>query len=130
MSGRQRRDGFTLIEVMVALAILGTALYVLMETHYRALRMFDDTQTEVEQVNLMQQAVARAEMEVLAGNESGKGEFNKRYEGFAYSFQAQLVADERIPLFEVTVTLTAPTRETQTLLTYVYNLRGSDLAPR
>ena len=39
--------GFTLIEILVALALLGVTAAVLLDAHYGAMRLFADTRDEV-----------------------------------------------------------------------------------
>jgi prepilin-type N-terminal cleavage/methylation domain-containing protein len=46
VAGQQKSDGFTLIEIMIALAIIGTALTVLIHTvNYHATIMYENTLT-------------------------------------------------------------------------------------
>jgi len=116
-----RCGGFTLLEILVAVAILGTALLVLLEAHYVGVRLGVYAQEEVTMNNLLQQAVAQAEVEVLAGNAAGSGEFGARLEGFSYSFEAQQIGeDERVALFEVLVSVEGP-EETRAMTLYVYD---------
>jgi prepilin-type N-terminal cleavage/methylation domain-containing protein len=112
--------GFTLIEIMVALAILGTALFVLLEAHYGAMRLFSDAKDQVEVNNLLERALGVAETEVVAGSTSGNGDFGKRYPGFSYSYRADELGDTNQPgFYSVTVILQRPTDAVQmTLLVY------------
>ena len=49
--------GFTLIEILMALALLGTAAIVLLNAHYGAMRLFMDTRDEVVLEGFMEQAL-------------------------------------------------------------------------
>ncbi len=122
--------GFTLIEIMAALVILGTAVLVLLDTHYNALQLFDETREAIVMDSLMEWALGLAEVEVQAGNPEGSGDFGERYEGYAYSYSAVLPEDiEGVALYTVTVTVTAPDDE-RTLTMLVYNMGVSlDGAP-
>lgn len=60
-SSRAANAGFTLVEVMIALAVLGTAIFVLLETHYGSLRAQDTLRQEVQMRNLMSDAVGLAD---------------------------------------------------------------------
>ena len=102
--------GFTLIEVMVAVAILGSSLLILLETHYAALRLFNDAREETLMQQFLERVIGEAEVEVLAGNLSGSGDFGKRYPDYTYSFEATPAGeDEMVPLYDVTVTVEGPT---------------------
>ena len=111
MSAR-RSAGFTLAEVLVALSILGTALFVLIGAHQSAMRLQIEAETAVEQRQLLEGAVARAEVAVMTGSLSASGEFGPRYPGCGWSFDAQNVgSDTQVPLYQVTARLTTPDGE-------------------
>jgi prepilin-type N-terminal cleavage/methylation domain-containing protein len=99
--------GFTLIEVMVALAILGVSAMVLLDAHYNALRLHADTRDQVLAQQFLEEAVGQAEVQVMAGTLTGSGTFGKQYPDYSFSFSAQpFGAQQGIPLYEVVVTLT------------------------
>lgn len=89
MNGRSSQGGFTLPEIIAAMAILGTALLILMDAHYGALRLFADTSDEIFMQGLLERAMGEAEMEVVAGKLEGSGDFGKRYPDYKFSFTAQ-----------------------------------------
>ncbi len=98
------RRGFTLIEIVIALAILSTALFVLIQAHYGSLNLYEYSRDATLVNTLMRQAVGMAEVEVLAGNLTGGDEFGRRYPGYKYSFDAQPVGDDPgVMLYDVTV---------------------------
>lgn len=115
---RTRQAGFTLVEVMIALAVLGTAIFVLLETHYGALRAQDTLRDEVQMRNLMSQAIGLAELAVATAKLSDNQEFGRRYPGFSYAFEAQLVGESFPGLYDVLVRVEGPkeTRERQIYL--------------
>ena len=102
------RAGFTLLEVVVALAILGSAMYILLQTHLNALSAHDRQQSKVVLNHLMTQSLGRAELELAAGNLSGSDDFGDRWEGYAYEFDAQYFGESYPNLYEVTVRITTP----------------------
>lgn len=113
-----RTQGFTLIEIMVALAILSTALLVLLDGHYGAMSLFSATRDEVLMDGFLERALGQAEVEVLAGKASGTGDFGARYPDFTYAFSAQTVGSaqtgtttQESSLRQVTVTVSSPTEE-------------------
>jgi len=106
---RTRSAGFTLVEIMVALAIVGTALVVLLQAHYASQMLFDQAQQETLMQGFLEHAIGLAEAEVLAGRLSGSGDFGKRYPDYSYSFSAQQAGQsEMVPLYGVMVTVSGP----------------------
>ena len=86
--------GFTLVEVLVALAVLGGALFVLVNAHYTALHLHLMTQESVDERMLLESTVARAEMGVCQDELSGSGDF-----GPASAYATILIVSVLIPLF-------------------------------
>lgn len=110
LSKNARADaGFTLLEIVVALGILATAMVILIESHYGSLRIFDTAQDTLILDSFMEHAIGAAEPEVLSGTLEGDGDFGRRYLGYSYSFSAEAVNEEEMAgLFEVTVTVQGP----------------------
>lgn len=121
---RGGRAGFTLIEIVVAVSLLGGVMLVLLETHYRTLQLFDSAREHVLVRNFLSQAVGRAETEVLAGNLAGNGDFGKRYPDYAYSFEAQQTGQGFVLLYDVLVTVTDPEGESHEIVFMVYDPRS------
>lgn len=101
-------DGFTLMEVMVALVVLGAGLFLLLEMHYNALHGQNTLQDKVLIRNLMSEAMGMAEVEVTAGNLSGSDNFGRRYPDYTYAFDAEEVGVEFAGLYDVLLTLEGP----------------------
>jgi len=113
--------GFTLIEIVAALAVLGAALFVLLDAHYAAMRLHEATSEEVILRQLVETTVAKAEVAVLTGTLSETGDFGERYPDYEWSFDAALVGDdELILLYSVDVSVTGPL-EDRSLNFLVYN---------
>lgn len=91
------RNGFTLLEVMIALSILGSAMFLLMESQYGSLVLFSETQDAALMEILAQQGTSLAETEILAGEESGSGDFGEAYLGFTYDYTAVLIDEVEVP---------------------------------
>jgi prepilin-type N-terminal cleavage/methylation domain-containing protein len=131
-------DGFTLIEVLTALAILGVALFALLEAHYAALSLHALTDEEVVYREFVEMTAGRAETSVLQGTLSDSGDFGLRYPDYTWSFEAEeqepassegtgasfdtsIVPEGLIPLYRVTVTVTGPSQEQRSFEFYVFN---------
>lgn len=110
--------GFTLVEIMVAIAIIGTALLVLLDSHYAALNLFNTAREEVIMQSCIERATGEAEVQVLAGQLSGSGDFGKKFPDYSYSFTAQVSGQEYVPIYGVTVSVQGPleTKEVQMLV--------------
>ena len=114
--------GFTLIEIMVALMLLGIAAAVLLEAHYGALNLFVDARDAVQMDSFMESAIGQAELAVASGTLTGTGAFGKRFPDYTFSYAATPAGeDESIPLYQVTVTVTGPD-DTRTMMMMVYSL--------
>ena len=122
MRNARRDGGFTLIEIMAAVAILGTGLLVLLDAHYAALRLFNDTREAVLMQGFLERALGQAEVEVMMNELEGSGDFGKRYPDYSFSFTAQpLQEEDETPLFLVLVTVKGP-GDTRSMEMLVYNL--------
>ncbi len=118
--------GFTLAEVLVALSILGTGLFVLVGAHQSAMRLQIDAEGAVEERQLLEGAVARAEVAVMTGTLSASGDFGGRYPDYTWAFDAQPAgADELSQLYQVTARLQTPDGE-KSLDFFVYNTGPTD----
>lgn len=107
---RQRsRAGFTLLEVMIAMGILGSAMFLLMESHYGTLILFSETQDAALMEILAQQGTSLAEVEILTGKENGSGDFGEAYPNFTYEYEAVLIDEDQLPgLLEVSFAINGP----------------------
>ncbi|MDZ4859480.1 MAG: type II secretion system protein [Candidatus Hydrogenedentes bacterium] len=88
---RGSEAGFTLIEIMIALAILGSSLFILLEMHYNAVNAQDRLNGEISVRNLLSQAVGIAEVEIAMGTLKDAQDFGDRFPGWRYTFDAEQV---------------------------------------
>lgn len=102
--------GFTLMEVIVAMMILSVSAVLLLESHYGSLDLTADAQAVATQNRLLEAAVNFAQIETIAGETDGDGDFGDMYPGYAYAFTADEVdSEERSGLYRVEVILSTPT---------------------
>lgn len=147
---RRGRAGFTLIEVLTALAVLGTAVFVLMDAHYFALNLFTMTEEEVDFQQLFEEAVAQAELGVYSQLYTDSGDFGARYPGYTYQFEATPVSSDYSMmdpnesasanslsdqdgtgpgLYEVSVSVNGPDSQSRSLTFYIYDTGLLDQGP-
>lgn len=101
--------GFTLLEVLMALAILGGGMFMLLQSHLATMNLFSDTQEAALVELLSQQGTAIAEVEILSGKVSGEGNFGESLADYTYAYQAVLLDELETPgLLDVTFTLYGP----------------------
>jgi prepilin-type N-terminal cleavage/methylation domain-containing protein len=124
-AARAGAGGFTLLEIVVALAVIGGVMFILLETHFRALRLYESARDEVTIRNFLSQAMGRAETEVLAGNLAGDGTFGKRYPDYSYTFEAQQMGEGYVLLYDVLVTVKTPQEQKHEIVFMVYDPRST-----
>jgi len=109
--------GFTLIEVLIALALLSVAGIALVEAHLGSMHLWGRYRESVVVRQLLQQKMAEAEAEGFSGNKQGEGEFEGPYAGYRWEIESSSVGESA--LYEIVCTVVTPTNREYTL-TYVY----------
>ena len=126
----QQHSGFTLVEVLAALAILGGALFILLNTHYSALRLHEEMASAVLRRELMERVVSDAEFKVLSGTLTESGEFEGRYAGYSWSFNGTPTGgteEAPLPFYQVEATLRTPDGEEESLSFYVFDISSDEV---
>jgi prepilin-type N-terminal cleavage/methylation domain-containing protein len=117
----KRTAGFTLIEVLASLAILGTAVFMLLDAHYAALRMHRMMVDEVTLREFTESVASWAEAQVMAGTLTGSGDFGKRYPDYSWEFSGtEMGEDPSVLLYNITATVKSPEEE-RSVQFYVFN---------
>lgn len=118
-----RRAGFTLVEVLAAITILGLGLFILLQSQWGALNIHATINEEVTLSQLVDSVAGKAEIGVLNGVLSDGGDFGTRYPDYLWNYDAALRGDFEDPenqLYEVIISIEGPDTE-KSLKFYVYN---------
>ncbi len=111
------------MEILVALAILGGAAFVLFNVYYNAMKLHQITIDQTDENQLLYTACSNAEVGVLTGELEGGGDFGTVYEGYTWNYIASAIgSDSSIPLYSVNVTLNTPENDTKNLTFLCYDL--------
>ena len=107
------RKGFTLLEVMVAIAILAISLTALFGSQAQSLSLADETQFNIQAAALAKAKLSEYESG-LATPENADGDFGENFPGYAWKVEVQeadlqilaSLADLEKPLQRVDLTVT------------------------
>ncbi len=116
VSRRSSSGGFTLLEVLIALAILSIAGLALVEAHLGSMHLWGRYRESVEARQLLQWRIAEAQLEGFSGVKHEEGEFEGRFTGYRWEIESNQLEQA---LYEIVCTVTAPTGREYTLK-YVY----------
>lgn len=125
MSSGERRGGFTLLEVMVAMAVIAVAFTAMLGLHVRNLRLAAREQAYTQSLLLARSLIAEAELAGFpaTGESSGdfEGRFPGQYTGFVWQ---QTVSDTPIPQTRELTVRVAPESDPQAAAELTLFLRG------
>lgn len=127
---RHNRAGFTLVEVLAAVAILGGALFILLNTHYSALTLYEQMAEAVTNRQLLERVVNEAEFQILAGVISDSGEFEGRYRGYTWSFVGTPTGGSEevpVPFYQVNAALRTPDGGEESVVFYVFHISSTEV---
>jgi general secretion pathway protein I len=100
----RKEKGFTLMEVMVAVAILAIALVSIFQLQSQSISMATDSRFMTTAALLAQSKMAEMESRSYLSNQSEVGDFGTDYPQYAWQMQ---ISDTQLPQFkkiEITVT--------------------------
>ncbi|MCX5850036.1 MAG: type II secretion system minor pseudopilin GspI [Deltaproteobacteria bacterium] len=100
---RRKASGFTLMEVMIAMAILAIALVAVFQSQSQSISMSTDSRFMTSAALLAQSKMAEVETSSALINHSESGDFGPDYTQYAWNLE---IGDTQLPQFkkiEVTV---------------------------
>ncbi len=135
-----RKDGFTLIEVLVAIVILAVGITAVLQAFHTALVALADSRDVVRADIIIREKMAEVKSFTLEGNEAGMHSLEGRFYGFHDEFEGQLsikpVPGEIVArgskgtLYEVSVTVARKkSSKSHSAITYMDCVKEKDLKP-
>jgi prepilin-type N-terminal cleavage/methylation domain-containing protein len=92
MSGSKPGNGFTFLEILVALAVLGSAFTVLLAAHASAVRQEAAARRLMTATLLARQVLTDTEVNGVPGLGGDEGDFGEKYPRYAWERQVERVA--------------------------------------
>lgn len=115
---RKDKAGFTLLEVMIAMAILAAALVAIFQMQSQSISMASETRFMTTASLLAQSKMADIEAGTSLGNQSQKGDFAPEYPDYAWSIQVADTQIAKLKRIEVNVFHKALTQNAYQLIFY------------
>lgn len=103
--------GFTLLEVMVAVAITGTAIVMLLHAHSASIHLYELTREMVVVQHLSRQLIAELEVSGYPDIADEEGDVSDVYPGFSWRRTCNKLGDDWPGVYEVTIIITGPVEE-------------------
>ncbi|MBL7650414.1 MAG: hypothetical protein JNK74_30055, partial [Candidatus Hydrogenedentes bacterium] len=113
-----------------AVAILGGALFILLNAHFSALKLYEEMADAVERRQLLERVVSDAEFKVLAGTLTESGEVEGRYAGYSWSFQGTATGgteEAPVPFYQVDAVLRTPSGDEEQVTFYVFHISSNEV---
>jgi hypothetical protein len=111
------------MEIMVSLAILGMSVFILLQSHFGALAVYETITGEINRRGLIERAMGEAEVGVFMGELTGDGDFGAQYgEEYTWTYEATHVGEDMlVQLYEVNVTVRMPDGSDTLMSFLLYN---------
>jgi len=101
-------QGFTLLEVLVAVAIAGTAIVMLLHTHSASMRLYERCRGMVIAQHLIRELMSEIEVSGYPGEVDERGDLEDQYPGFRWRRTCRMMPKLGPGIYEVTVVITGP----------------------
>ena len=100
---RKNKAGFTLLEVMIAMAILAIALVAVFQMQSQSISMSGESRFRTTASLLAQSKMVELESSAALGNQNKKGDFAPDYPEYGFTLQITDTQISRLKKIEVTV---------------------------
>jgi prepilin-type N-terminal cleavage/methylation domain-containing protein len=103
--------GFTLLEVMVAVAITGGAIVMLLHMHSTSMALHERCRSMLIAQHLIRELIAELEVVGYPGDVEQEQDISDKYPGFKWQRTCRMVGQDMPGVYEVTVVITSPVEE-------------------
>jgi prepilin-type N-terminal cleavage/methylation domain-containing protein len=104
----RRGAGFTMLEVLVAVAITGGAIVMLLQAHSASMKLYERCHEMVIAQHLARELVSEIEVSGYPGDVDEEGDVSEKYPGFKWRRTCKMVEENGPGVYEVTVLITGP----------------------
>jgi type II secretion system protein I len=113
--------GFTLLEVLVAVAIAGMAIVMLLQAHSGSMALYEECREMVIAQHLIRELISGIEVSGYPGDIEQEAEEKERFPGFSWRLTCKMVGPELPGVYEVAVTVKGPVEEYGVLTHFMEN---------
>ena len=103
--------GFTLLEVLIAVAITGMAIVMLLKTHSGTMRLYEECREMIIAQHIARELISEIEASGYPGDTEQDGDPRDKYPGFTWHRTCRMVGESVPGVYEVTVTVKGPVEE-------------------
>ncbi len=107
-SERTSSAGFTLLEVMVAVAITGGAIVMLLHAHSTSMALHERCRSMLVAQHLIRELISEIEVIGYRGDVVEAQDVSNQYPGFKWSREVLMLGEDMPGVYEVTVVITTP----------------------
>ena len=103
--------GFTLLEVLIAVAITGMAIVMLLQAHNGSLRLYERSREMTIAQHIARELISEIEAGGYPGDTEEEGDTQGRYPGFAWRRTCTMLGQSVPGVYEVVVIVRCPVEE-------------------
>jgi len=104
-------DAFTLLEVMIAVAITGMAIVMLLQAHNASLRLYERSREMTIAQHIARELISEIEASGYQGDTETAGDTRGKYPGFAWRRTCTMLGGSMPGVYEVVVIIKGPVEE-------------------
>jgi type II secretion system protein I len=113
--------GFTLLEVLVAVAIAGMAIVMLLQAHSGSMALYEECREMVIAQHLIRELISGIEVSGYPGDIEQEGKDKERFPGFSWLLTCKMLGESVPGVYEVTVTIKGPVEEYRVVTHFMEN---------